>query len=82
MTRPFGFCLTFQKDSVTLNIWFSSATDMAWEHIEVVKKTEESFIAMEWGYRSGLGACRQRGVTCGFFETWPWKSGATFRTSC
>jgi hypothetical protein len=49
MTRPFGFCLTFQKDSVTLNIWFSSATDMAWEHIDMVKKTEKSFTSMGVG---------------------------------
>lgn len=49
MTRPFGFCLTFQKDSVTLSIWFSSATDMACEHIEMVKKTEKSFTSMGVG---------------------------------
>jgi hypothetical protein len=62
MTRPFGFCLTFQKHSEDLNIWLSSTTDMACQKIEMAKEAEGFFTSMgvgismrAWGVKAAGG---------------------------
>lgn len=68
MTRPFCFCLTFQRQSGSLNIGLSSTMDIAWEKIEMVEGDEGSGIVLELGISVGAWGVKAAGRTsCGGF---------------
>ncbi len=61
MTRPFWFCLTFQKHSGSLSVWLSSTIDIAWETIDRVKGTEGADAVLELGILVGAGVVKSGG---------------------